>query len=74
MHISSRCYGRNEKKSCRINRALIVSPPEWFGPDLAHVAAGGQKDSWWVSILAGVAAQVVLTMAFALVLLLESEI
>jgi len=48
---------------------------EWFGPDLAaHVAAGGQKGSWWVSILAGVAAQVVLTMASVLVLLLVGKI
>jgi hypothetical protein len=47
---------------------------EWFGPDLdAHVAAGGQTGSWWVSILAGVAAQVILTISFALVLLLESK-
>ncbi len=47
---------------------------EWFGPDLAaHVAAGGQKGSWWVSMLAGVAAQVVLTMASGLVLLLAGK-
>jgi len=48
---------------------------EWFGPELAaHVAAGGQKGSWWVSILAGVAMQVVLTIASALVLLLVGKI
>jgi len=55
--------------------ATRAQAKEWYGPDLAaHVAAGGQKGSWWVSILAGVAAQVVLTMASALVQPLVGEI